>query len=114
LIAAIYFDVDQGEDVSRVGPDDPYTLAIHLLFSTEPDPEAAERAAETAKLAIKEAFRDKCLSKEMGTWHDIELIECEAISDQAMTVQQAESLKRWSADHISLRTERPQAILRDK
>ena len=114
LIAAIYFDVDQGEDVSRAEAGDPYTLAIYLLFSTETDPEAAEQAAETAKLAIKRAFRDKCISKETGTWHDIELIECEAISDRAMTVQQAENLKRWSADHVSLRTEPPQAMLRDE
>ena len=114
LIAAIYFDVDQGEEISRTGSDDPYTLAIYLLFSTETDPEAAERATEAAKQAIRKAFRDRCLSKETGTWHDIELIECEAISDQAMTVQQAESLKKWSADHISLGTEPAQTMLRDE
>jgi hypothetical protein len=114
LIAAIYFDVDQGEEVSRVRSDDPYTLAIYLLFSTEVDPDAAEHAAEAAKLAISKAFRDKCLSKANGKWSDIELIECEAISDQAMTVRQAESFKRWSADHISLRTDPAQAILRDE
>jgi hypothetical protein len=114
LIAAIYFDVDQGEEVTRTTADDPYTLVIYLLYSTETDPDAAERAAENAKLAIRNAFRDRCLSKKTGTWHDIELINCEAISDQAMTVQQAESLKRWSADYISLRTEPPQAMLRNE
>lgn len=114
LIAAIYFDIDQGEDISRVGSDDPYTLAIYLLFSTETDPEAAEQAAEAAKLAINKAFRDKCFSKTSGKWNDIELIGCDAISDQAMTVQQAESFKRWSADHISLRAEPPQVMLRDE
>src|SRR5271166_411944 len=45
LVAAIYFDVDQGEEISRTGPDDPYTLAIYLLFSTDADPQAAEREA---------------------------------------------------------------------
>lgn len=114
LIAAIYFDVDQGEEIFRTGSDDPYALVIYLLFSTETDPEAAERAADAANQSIKKAFRDRCLSKETGTWHDIELVECEAISDQAMTVQQAESLKRWSADHLSLRTEPVQAMLRDE
>lgn len=99
----------------RVSRDnDPYTLAIYLLFSTETDPESAEQAAEAAKQKIKNAFREKCSSKETGTWHDIQLIACEVISDQAMTVQQAENLKRWSADHISLRTETPQAMLRDE
>ncbi len=113
-IAAIYFDVDQGQDIPRAEDDDPYTLAIYLLFSTETDPESAEQAAEAAKQKIKNAFREKCSSKETGTWHDIQLIACEVISDQAMTVQQAETLKRWSADHISLRTETPQAMLRDE
>jgi hypothetical protein len=114
FIAAIFFDLDQGEEISRSGPDDLYALAIYLLFDTGIDPVVAEQEAETAKIAIKKAFRDKCLSKENGTWHDIELIECEIISDEAMTVRQAESLKRWSADHISLRPEQPQAILRDE
>lgn len=114
FIAAIYFDVDQGENVSRVGSDDPYVLAVYVLYSTEIDPDAAERTAEAAAQSIRKAFRDRCLSKGTGRWHDIELVECEAISDQAMTVQQAESLKRWSADHLSLRTETPQAMLRDE
>jgi hypothetical protein len=114
LIAAIYFDVDQGKEVKRTRSDDPYTLAIYLLFSTETDPDGAEQAAERAKHAIRKVFRDKCLSKKTETWHDIELVECEAISDQAMTVQQAESLKRWSADYVSLRVEPSQAILRDE
>jgi hypothetical protein len=56
LISAIYFDVDQGEEVRRFGSDDPYTLSIYLLFSTEIDPEAAEKAADTAKLAIRTVF----------------------------------------------------------
>jgi len=113
-IAAIYFDVDQGEEVSRTGSDEPYALAIYLLYSTEVDPDSAQQATESAKIAIRKAFRDKCLSQATGTWRDIELIDCEAISDRAMTVQQAESFKRWSADHVSLRTEPQQAMMRDE
>jgi hypothetical protein len=110
-ISAMYFDVDQGEEVFRFGSDDPYTLGVYLLFSTEIDPEVAEKEANTAKAAIRKAFRDKCLSTADGTWHNIELVECEAISDQAMTIGQAEKLKKWSADHISLRMDTPQSML---
>lgn len=110
-ISAIYFDVDYGDAVSRSGPDDPYTISVYLLFSTEIDPKVAEKAARTAKEAIEKAFRDKCLSTVNGTWQNFELVECEAISDQAMTIGQAERLKRWSADHISLRTDPPQSML---
>ena len=113
LISAIFFDVDQGEDVDRSGSDDPYELGVYLLFSTETDPDAAEAAAEAAKLAITTAFREKCLSGKTGAWSDIELIECEVISDHAMTVRQAESFKRWSADHISLKIDPPQPMLRN-
>jgi hypothetical protein len=97
--------------VIRSGSGDPYTLGIYLLFSTETDPEAAESAAEEAKSAIVEAFERRCFSGKTGEWSHIELIECQTISDQAMTVQQAESFKRWSADHISLRADPPQAML---
>jgi hypothetical protein len=113
LIAAIYFDVDEGKDISRSDSGDVYTLSIYLLFSTEIDPNAAEAIANNAKEAIKKAFQEKCVTKGSGAWHDIELVECEAISDQAMTVQQADLLKRWSADHLSLRTDPPQPMLND-
>ncbi len=112
LISAIYFDVDEGKSVSRLASDDPYTLAIYILFSTETAPDAAELAANAAKTAIEKAFRDKCLSR--GQWKNIELVACEAVADQAMTVQQAESLKRWSADHFSLRADPPQSMLSSK
>ena len=111
LISAVYFDVDQGEEVFRAA-NEPYTLGIYLLYSTETDPDAAEKAANTAKVAIRKAFREKC--RQDGIWHDIELVECEAISDQAMTVQQAESLKRWSADYLSLRTDPPQSMIQNE
>jgi hypothetical protein len=114
LISAIYFDLDSGEEVSRSGPEDPYRLAIYLLYDTETSPDAAEGAAASAKIAIERVFRDKCLSKKTGEWKNIELIECEAVSDQAMTVQQAENLKRWSVDHVSLRADPPQSILRNE
>jgi len=113
MIAAVYFDVDQGRDVRKSGPDDVYTLGINLLYSTETDPEKAELAANTAKIAIEKVFQDRCFTKASKTWHDIELVWCEAISDQAMTVQQAELLKRWSADHISLRADPTKSMLND-
>ncbi|MGH7074460.1 MAG: hypothetical protein ACREFD_09715 [Stellaceae bacterium] len=112
-IAAVYFDVDDGMDVPRSSQADPYTLSIYLLYSTETDPEAAEQVAKDVSSEIAASFRDRCISKETGRWHDIELVECEAISDQAMTVQQVERLKRWSADYISLGTEPNQVMMHE-
>ena len=110
FISAVYFDLDKGREVKRSGPQDAYQLSIYLLFDTNDDPEAAENAAKTASTSILSAFKKKCCS-DAGEWSYIELIECEAVSDRAMTVQQADSLARWSADHMSLRIN-PAEILR--
>ena len=48
LIAGVFFDVDEGDDVTRDGPDDTYTLDIIILHLADPDFDAAEKAAETA------------------------------------------------------------------
>ena len=101
-ISAIYFDVDEGNEVKRSGPQDTYGLSIYLLFDTSHDAEVAEKASMAAAAAITKAFRTKCCLS-AGVWHSIELLECEVVSDRAMTVQQADSLQRWSADHLSLR-----------
>ncbi len=104
MISAVYFDVDEGQDLKKSGADDVYSLVIYLLYSTDKDPDAAEAIAEAAKCEIEKAFQEKCFAKASRAWHDIELVGCEAIADRAMTVQLAESLKRWSGDHLSLRT----------
>lgn len=113
-ISAVLFDVDDGKEVIRTDPDDPYILSIYLLYSTNDDPEEAERIARDAAAAIEKAFRDKCVSKETGHWQTFELVECEQVSDEAMTVRQAEHLMKWHADHLSLRVDPPQPMLKDE
>jgi hypothetical protein len=112
-IAAVFFDVDGGEIHERSGPDDPYTIAVYLLYSTETDPETAEEAARQAAFAIRKAFQDRCIFKPRMQWQDFELAECLPIADTAMTIFEANRLKRWNADHISLRTDPQQAMLRE-
>ena len=63
-------------------------------------------------MAIQDAFRKKCRSA-TGVWAYFELLECEAVSDEAMTVGQADRLARWSADHISLRSNPPAPMRTD-
>jgi hypothetical protein len=48
LIVGIFFDVDDGHEVTRNGPDDTYTLGLLILHAAEPDFDAAEMAAEQA------------------------------------------------------------------
>lgn len=113
-IRAVYFDVGEREEVCKSPDFNPYALTIYLLYSTENTPEVAEQAAESAKTKITRAFEDKCLSKETQNWHYIELVECIAVSDRVMTVYLSDQLKRWSADHLSLRSETEQAMLHNE
>lgn len=111
MISAIFFDVDDGEEIVRTDINDPYKIAIYLLYSTEHDPGAAEDSADKVADAITSAFNEKCYSKDTDLWRYFELVECVPISDEAMTIRQAEYLRRWAADHMSLRPNDPQAIL---
>lgn len=101
LITGVFFDVDRGDDVSREGADDTYTLDITILHASDPDFEAAENAAIAVANAIKTAFEEK-LFNPTQTWQNIELSSCEAISESVLTYQQFKLLKRWRLDHISL------------
>lgn len=110
LIAGIFFDVDEGADLTREGPDDTYTLDITILHSADLDFDAAEKAAETAARDIEKAFRDK-LYVPTKTWQHIELRSCEPVSESVLTYQQFRQLKRWRLEHISLASEPQQAVL---
>jgi hypothetical protein len=102
-LIALFFDVDQGEEVERHGAEDLYTLTIDLLYSTEHDPMAALKAAENAAEAISVAFRERCFVSKKAAWEQIELLACEPISDEAMTYAMSTQLKKWNADYLSLR-----------
>jgi hypothetical protein len=110
LIVGIFFDVDGGDEVTRDGPDDTYTLDIVILHAADPDFDAAEKAAISAAKAIRTAFEDK-LFKPSKIWQDIELSSCDAISESVLTYQQFKQLKRWRLDYISLAADPQQPVL---
>lgn len=110
LIAGVFFDVDEGAEVARDGPDDTYTLDITILHSADPDFDAAEKAADAAAKAIEKAFRDK-LFDPTNTWKHIELRSCDPVSESVLSYQQFKQLKRWRLEHISLAAEPQQPTL---
>ena len=110
LIAGIFFDVDEGQEVTRDSPDDTYTLDVTILHAADPDFDAAEKAAQTVAEAIEKAFRDK-LFNPTKTWQYIELRSCEAISESVLTYQMFKQLKRWRLEHISLAADPQQSVL---
>ncbi len=104
-IIAVFFDVDQGQPVERKDTEDPYALAIQILYSTEYDPGVALKAAEDAAVLILKAFREACFDSAKGIWRHIELLDCQPISDEAMTYSMSLQLTKWNADYLSLRAE---------
>jgi len=106
--------VDSGEEIARVGKEEPYELAITLVYSTAVDPRKAEQSAKDAATRIKEVFTRRCRSKDEkdnGDWHWIELMDIGVMSDEALTYAQSQYLVRWYADHISLRADPVQPML---
>lgn len=112
-IIAVFFDIDEGEEIAHLNEDDPFTLSIALLYSTEADPLGAEAAAQEAAKAIAAAFGDRCFDTKTNKWQAIEFLGCEPIADEALTYAMSLKLKRWNADHISLRAEPAQPVISD-
>lgn len=110
LITGVFFDVDGGSEVARVGPDDTYTLDITILHAAEPDFEEAAMAAQVAAEAIEKAFKEK-LFNPSGAWQHIELRYCEPLSESVMTYQLFKQLKRWRLEYMSLAAAPQQPVL---
>lgn len=111
LIAGVFFDVDDGDDIARTGPDDTYKLDITILHAADPDFLVAENAANQAVAAIEKAFKDRLIDTEKKVWQHIELRFCEAISESVLTYQEFKRLKRWRLEHISLAADPQHPVL---
>ncbi len=110
LITGVFFDVDGGEEVTRNGPEDTYTLDITILHAADPDFDVAAEAAQAAANAIEKAFKDK-LFVPKNSWQHIELRSCEPLSESVLTYQIFKQLKRWRLEHISLAADPQQPVL---
>jgi hypothetical protein len=109
-IRAIFFDVDQGEEVQRNGPDDTYTLSIVLLHTSQPNGDESEAVALKAKEEIESGFEDLFFKKK-NRWTEIELQDCTVISDEALSYGQSLVLKEWRLEHLSLRDDPEQPMM---
>lgn len=108
-VIAIFFDVDDGQEVVRSSPDDPYGLRIILLYSSRDDEPSAHAAADSAADMIAGVFEAAFLS-DTG-WKNIQLLDCLAVSDSVMTIAQSRLLKEWRLEYMSLEDEPRQPML---
>lgn len=110
-ITAIFFDVDEGNDLEKIDNNDTYMLDITIIFGDKPDYDAAEKDAKIASDSIKELFVSKLYDESKQSWLDIELRYCESMSEDALTYKQSTILKQWRLEHVSLAEVPAQALL---
>jgi hypothetical protein len=104
-IVAIFFDLDRGASRERTGAEDVYQLQIVLLYGTAQEPVRAEKLAEDACQKLCAIFAEACQNAATKNWEDIELVDCAAISDEAMSFADSQKLKQWNLDYLSLRAD---------
>lgn len=109
LIIGVFFDVDEGKEVTRHGASDTNTLDITILHAAEPDFMVANQTATTLAKTIQRAFMTK-LFEPTEKWQHIELRSCEALSESGMPYLMFKRLKRWRFDHISLAADPQQRL----
>lgn len=101
-IHAVFFDVDDGEEIKREAPEDTYTLDIYLLFDSSSDLKSAKDDVSQARKEIIKAFQGTLIVEGEG-WQYIELRDCIPLSDEEMSYKQSLYFKKWNLDYVSLR-----------
>lgn len=109
-IRALLFDLDEGKDIERDGPEDVYQLGITLLYGSLRDEPTAAGVATKAAEELEELFEAAFHSQDSG-WKNICLMYCDPMSDSAITVAQREMLKQWRLEHMSLQEDPPQPMI---
>ena len=101
-VDAIYFDVDDSDDVVRKNGDPPFELSIYLRFSLTNDALGSEKATKAAA-EVKALFRKSFFDEERQCWVGVHLKLCEAVSSEALTVAVHQNLRIWDLAYLSLR-----------
>ena len=109
FIIGIFFDIDEGEEITHESSEDPYKLDIIILYTTEKF-DNAEQIAQKVANNIEVIFEDK-LFKPNNRWQNIELRSCEAVSESVLSYQIFKQLKSWRLESISLATHPQQPVL---
>jgi hypothetical protein len=98
-LVGIYFDLD--DDSERTDVSAPYALGVQLVYDAGDAAHALR--AETAAQKLTDIFRRRCLKGSRWQW--IELLYCEAVSDEVFSLRAARSFRRWRFEHRSIHGE---------
>lgn len=105
-ISVIYFDIRKNEAENQGN----FLLDIVILYNTSMEADSARRSAETFKDKIKTAFESRLYNENDDSWEGIELGYVDAISDESLSYKQAQNLKAWRLEYISLGADPQQPI----
>jgi hypothetical protein len=104
IISAVYFDVDDGQEVDR-SDGSAYNLSIVLTFVSGEDAALAMDIAEKAEKEAEQLFSKKCYDETTNTWKHFRIKACLAISENDISVSRARLLKQWRLEHVSFKTD---------
>lgn len=102
IISAVYFDVDDGQEVDR-SDGSPYNLSIVLTVAPGKNPSADMEIAEVAEQEVEKLFSEKCYDEATVTWEHFTIRACLAISEDDISVSKARLLKQWRLEHVSFK-----------
>jgi hypothetical protein len=101
-LRAIVFDLNEDSVTTSANSDDPYVLGIYLVY-TGANAEESLKVAQATKTKIEKAFQHSYMHN--GEWTEIELRNCDVISDYALTYAQYLELAEWRSEGLSLRSD---------
>ena len=108
-LEALYFDVDDNEDIVQTNGDPPFELSIYLRY-TQSDVEEGYKDTEGAAVAITALFKETFYDDRNRVWRGIELKLCIAISANSMTMATHQNLRLWDTAYLSLRAKPQQNV----
>lgn len=101
-LRAILFDLNEESVTTSADSGDPYVLDIYLVY-TGANPEESLKVAQATKTKIEKAFQHTYMHN--GEWTEIELRNCDVISDNGLTYAQFLELAEWRSEGLSLHSD---------
>lgn len=96
-IRGLYFDLDDDHIIERDEDDDPYELAIYVVYP----PDTGDTEATDFAEAIDKIFKEQFFDNIKREWKGVHLLSCNHVSEDIFPLSLAFSTKTWRVDHRS-------------
>lgn len=99
-VYGIFFLVDDGAGDNR-NDDELHELRAVVVYDAETE-DAQIKKIKNAAEEIVAAFKSKFYDNTSGSWRKIELVSCDAVSDEVFSFANSRVFKQWRLEHRSL------------